>query len=247
MTTFKLLVVLLLFMIIPDNRFVDGQTEFDHYTLALQWPTTFCSLNDCKRTPPPIWIVHGLWPTSANAQKPSDQPHYCGGQPFNLTHIEQKVLTWMSKHWPNLKNTNAKFWRYQWEKHGTCANLKINDYFLFVKLLVTKINMREILEKAKIKYNKTYQISKIEAKVRDFTKKRAQSVSIKKTLLEIRICFNRTFTYTDCTHDSHGGFTTYPSPAGPKTLKLSSNGHHLIPQQLLFVLYALIFYLQSVF
>uniref|UniRef100_A0A8C4NC68 Ribonuclease T2 n=1 Tax=Eptatretus burgeri TaxID=7764 RepID=A0A8C4NC68_EPTBU len=83
-----------------------------------QWPMTFCLEKHAHQEPCVIpdnvtfWTIHGLWPKNGE---------FCNASwPFNETKIKELVPL-LKLYWPDLKGHGSEFWKYEWDKHGTCA------------------------------------------------------------------------------------------------------------------------------
>lgn len=91
-----------------------GADNFDFFTFTLQWPVTFCQMNQrkCNMTVvPDNWIIHGLWPSKVNGANPRNCSSF-----FDVSKIPQNIAEEMNRQWPNLnKNeSNDQFWDKQW-------------------------------------------------------------------------------------------------------------------------------------
>ena len=94
----------------------------DHLILALQWPTSFCWVNQaCNRqVDHNRWQIHGLWPTKrAFGQSPQ---FCCLSDRFDSRAIDsirdQLLLKWKSV---REDARHDQFWRHEYNKHGGCA------------------------------------------------------------------------------------------------------------------------------
>jgi hypothetical protein len=74
------------------------------------------------------WTLHGLWPAGVS---------YCSEQPFVLSEIDAELQEALAAKWPSCSGQgeqwtmdNVKFWKYQWEKHGTCTGLAQRSFFV---------------------------------------------------------------------------------------------------------------------
>eukprot|EP01006_Ploeotia_vitrea_P058846 TRINITY_DN70384_c0_g1_i1.p1 TRINITY_DN70384_c0_g1~~TRINITY_DN70384_c0_g1_i1.p1 ORF type:complete len:246 (-),score=18.66 TRINITY_DN70384_c0_g1_i1:113-850(-) len=85
--------------------------EFDFFLFVQQWP-----FGRSRPTCVEGFTIHGLWPNYANGGYPAN----CSGPAFdpeNLNSIRAKL----NCAWPSDSGTNNKFWKHEWDKHGTCA------------------------------------------------------------------------------------------------------------------------------
>src|SRR5262245_58704093 len=102
---------------------VQHQTRsFDYYLLSLSWSPQYCAepvgKNDhqqCGRKRRYGFVVHGLWP-----QYEKGYPEFCGHGSQVSEPLMQKMLPIMP---------NKQLIRHEWEKHGTCSGLTVEQYF----------------------------------------------------------------------------------------------------------------------
>uniref|UniRef100_A0A1A8IMU5 Ribonuclease T2 n=2 Tax=Nothobranchius TaxID=28779 RepID=A0A1A8IMU5_NOTKU len=170
-------------------------------TLTHHWPTTFCSMEHCHAKIS-YWTLHGLWPDNGNECNSSWH--------FNSSQIED-LLPDMEKSWPDLiKPSSSSFWKYEWQKHGTCAAEaeSLNSqhkYFSKALELYHKLDLSSALNKFNIIPSDYYKFSQIEGAIQSFygvTPKIQCAHSSKNTqvqnLGQIEICFDSEFTLLDC-------------------------------------------------
>ncbi|KAJ8013715.1 hypothetical protein DPEC_G00032660 [Dallia pectoralis] len=177
--------------------------------LTHHWPNTFCSEEHCHSTFD-YWTLHGLWPDVG--QECNSSWH------FNVTLI-QDILPDMFKSWPDLKKpTSSEFWKYEWQKHGTCAakaeslNSQLK-YFGKALELYHKLDLDGVLKRADVVPSETlYTFDQIEGALHNFynVEPKIQCNFPKgknmQLLGQIEICFNSEFQLEDCVHadrDNH--------------------------------------------
>ena len=95
----------------------------DHYVLALSWSPTYCANEGSSRNSRQCgvgadyrFIVHGLWPNTADAA-----PAYCRTRHQGP---DRRLVRAMLDIMPD-----EGLVLYQWRKHGTCSGLSAPDYF----------------------------------------------------------------------------------------------------------------------
>jgi hypothetical protein len=77
------------------------------------------------------WTIHGWWPEHNR----TSWPQFCNPRRyhlFNATELEEKLGGRMWNWWspcPEWKIDPVKFWRHEWEKHGTCTPDSPLQYF----------------------------------------------------------------------------------------------------------------------
>ncbi len=95
---------------------------FDFYVLSLSWSPSFCLAKgadsdpaQCRAPKPFDFIVHGLWP-----QNEHGYPEGCETQDYP----NREQIASISDITPS-----AGLVRHEWEKHGGCSGLSVDDYF----------------------------------------------------------------------------------------------------------------------
>lgn len=207
--------------------------SFDYFTLAFQWPITYCSDKNTNCYQKHIWTIHGLWPSNKNGRNPD----YCNNT-FDGSQITSIKKT-LDEFWPNLDLTkkNTDFWSYEWRKHGSCANSveKVSttlDYFKKALQLAKQYNVTSILSKKKITENNinTYTINDVQSAMEGSTRFKSNIIwnenKCTPLLSEIRICFSKTFDVIDCPWPTKSiKEVKYPA-ACTKNLKSSKEGEY---------------------
>ncbi|KAM4770971.1 ribonuclease T2-like [Rhinophrynus dorsalis] len=128
--------------------------EWKKLILTHNWPVTLCKIEQAHcESPPDYWILHGLWP---------DKAQMCNHSwPFDYSQI-QDILSEMNQYWPDLLHLDkTQFWKYEWQKHGTCAaSLEClnsqHKYFSKVLDLYKQVDLNSALEKCGIIPSTTY-------------------------------------------------------------------------------------------
>lgn len=225
MFSFRIVVSLIFFVTMQENRLSDGQDVFDHFVLAFQWPKSFCNLKkntakQCIKVIPDAWKVHGLWPSKTNSLPPTDC-YKTNGRNFNLAEIAQDAKNNMDDIWPNMTGENRIFWEYEWKKHGSCANMDINVYFTKVVELTQQFDIGLMLANKNILPGGNYPPITIRAAILDTINKIPRIVHPDKTLLEIRVCFTIHFDVIDCKEGHLVDSVSYPEVLG-------ANGQHAL-------------------
>ncbi|XP_019460446.1 PREDICTED: ribonuclease 3-like [Lupinus angustifolius] len=122
----------------------------------MQWPGAYCNTKQgcCyPKTGKPTadFGIHGLWPNYKDGSWPSN----CDPDSvFDKCQITE-LMSSMNKKWPTLScpgSNGVRFWSYEWEKHGTCAESELDqrEYFETALNLKEKINLLQILKDADI-------------------------------------------------------------------------------------------------
>ncbi|XP_031101340.1 extracellular ribonuclease LE-like [Ipomoea triloba] len=125
------------------------------YYYVEQWPGSSCDTKKgcCYPTtgkPATNFSIHGLWPTLLNGT----WPEYCNP---NTLHDESKIsdlIERLQSEWPTIScpsSNGSKFWKHEWEKHGTCSILDQYAYFESTLNIKDRVNFLQVLENAGIK------------------------------------------------------------------------------------------------
>uniref|UniRef100_M4DJN0 2-oxoglutarate-dependent dioxygenase DAO n=1 Tax=Brassica campestris TaxID=3711 RepID=M4DJN0_BRACM len=150
------------------------QEDFDFFYLVLQWPGAYC---DTKRSccyptsgkPAADFGIHGLWPNYKDGTYPSN----CNpDSEFDKSQITDLVSS-LKKTWPTLacpSNEGFKFWKHEWEKHGTCSEsvMDQHEYFENSLKLRDRANLLQALTNSGIKPDdRFYDLEKIRKAIKD--------------------------------------------------------------------------------
>ncbi|CAN1346007.1 Ribonuclease 2 [Linum perenne] len=195
------------------------QREFDYYTLALQWPATYCrftkkccSKNACCRgdNSPTEFTIHGLWPDYNDGSYPS----CCGGSNFKEKELST-LLEPLNKYWPTLScgksstchGVKGSFWAHEAEKHGTCSSPVTGDeynYFLTGLNVYFKYNITQVLFEAGYVPSNTekYPVGGIISAIQNAYRETPLLICSKGALEEVRLCFYKDFKPRECTTGS---------------------------------------------
>ncbi|XP_019165053.1 PREDICTED: ribonuclease 3-like [Ipomoea nil] len=137
-----------------DDAAADHNSDLFYYYVE-QWPGSYC---DTKKgccypstgKPATNFSIHGLWPTWLNGSWPEN----CNP---NSLYDESKIsylIERMQSEWPTLScpsNNGSKFWKHEWEKHGTCSIFDQCAYFESTLNIKDRVNFLQALENAGIK------------------------------------------------------------------------------------------------
>nr|ACT35737.1 So-RNase [Petunia x hybrida] len=173
---------------------------FDHWQLVLTWPAGYCKIKGCPRTViPDNFTIHGLWPDSVSVMMYNCDP------PTRFNKIrETNIKNELEKRWPESTSTaqfalkSQSFWKYQYEKHGTCCLpfYSQSAYFDFAIKLKDKTDLLTILRNQGVTPGSTYTGEKLNSSIASVTRVAPNLKCLyyqgKLELTEIGICFNRT-------------------------------------------------------
>jgi ribonuclease T2 len=107
---------------------------FDFYVLSLSWSPSFCLAKgadsdpaQCRSSKPFDFIVHGLWP-----QNERGYPEGCSSHDYP----NREQIRSISDITPS-----AGLVRHEWEKHGGCSGLSVDDYFEVMHQARARVNI----------------------------------------------------------------------------------------------------------
>ncbi|GAU28410.1 hypothetical protein TSUD_257390 [Trifolium subterraneum] len=196
---------------------------YDYLVLTLQWPPALCRAQPCTKYAKPRFHAHGLWP---NVFPGPPDPSNCGRDIFHVNFdknvVSQPALkSLLDNTWPNYLGGNEGFWRYEWEKHGSCAYEVFDQtqYFSHVAGLVIAVNVDSLLNMEGITadFNKDYNLiafkDAITRRLGNFRPELVCTGGVNGRPLEIqeiRICYNDLGTqFINCSRaDSSCGTST---------------------------------------
>ena len=72
--------------------------------------------------------IHGLWPQSSLNSYPS----FCRAVNFNLDKLEP-IMDELNNYWFSNKGSNDTFWKHEYEKHGSCMFVSMDEFNYFFK------------------------------------------------------------------------------------------------------------------
>ena len=76
------------------------------------------------------WSIHGLWAQYNKNQYPS----FCREVNFDINKLEP-ILKDLNEKWYSEDNKNENFWKHEWEKHGSCMFIELDELEYFEKTL----------------------------------------------------------------------------------------------------------------
>lgn len=192
----------------PYSECDKASDEF--FYLVHQWPPGYCQVEHCSRSPPEKFTIHGFWPNYCQDRRGKDWPEFCSGEDFDTDTIADLVTT-MEDEWPSLAgNSDAGFWKHEWDKHGTCALSYTpfglhseHEYFETVLDLHEANNLHDVLDQRGIAPGGSYSVSEIQAAIVDaFGGDAFLHCQGRNVLVEIYICYNQRLERVSC---SRGG------------------------------------------
>ncbi|KAG6573572.1 hypothetical protein SDJN03_27459, partial [Cucurbita argyrosperma subsp. sororia] len=124
-----------LFVLFLSSLILFVNAQFEYFQMVQQWPLATCTGTPCLNPPSNKFTIHGLWPSNF-----SNAILVCKGSTFNSTNTAFLALEpLLNQYWPDLISKNNRgFWRYEWNKHGTCSESVFNQ----VQYFQTTLNIR---------------------------------------------------------------------------------------------------------
>jgi len=108
--------------------------QFDYYLLTLSWSPAYClshrsdpkAREECGRRRG--FVVHGLWPQNEDGSWPA----FCRAvPPVPRERVAREVAIM----------PNAELVEHEWEKHGSCTTLSVDDYFSAIDSAFTRLRI----------------------------------------------------------------------------------------------------------
>ena len=128
---------------------------YDYNQLRINWKPTQCITRKCVQGYESTdFGIHGLWPEQFDGGYPS----FCSDMPFSISLDTELLLT---TYWNSYKKSPGKFWKHEWDKHGTCfyPATAPNNYFsiaIYLMLeadLLTSLSVNNITASDEKKYS----------------------------------------------------------------------------------------------
>lgn len=77
------------------------------------------------------WSIHGLWPQYSNNSYPS----FCKKVEFDPSKLDS-IRKELEEKWHSYeKSKDNDFWKHEWEKHGSCMFIEMDELDYFKKTL----------------------------------------------------------------------------------------------------------------
>jgi ribonuclease I len=195
-------------LVLHEQSAACKQVKYTSGLLALTWIGEYCTESRCYQNWKDFWdgssfVIHGYWPQS-------DDPSYlaCLQQDmydrfcdYDFAFTDKKLSSIsadLNKYWPQI-GAIKHFWKYEWDKHGTCylkntiesfnpAKLSADEIYLrYFRGTVNKFKGLSVQRLTKFKFNSKDEFAK------QLNLKPNQFMAIcgkDNELDEIRICYN---------------------------------------------------------
>ncbi|MCY1078887.1 ribonuclease T2 [Archangium lansingense] len=176
----------------------DTPGEFDYYVLSLSWSPTFCASPAGRRSPEQCgqgrsfgFVIHGLWPQFAQGGFPSS----CQLRPEAVpTEVVEKMMPSMP---------SKRLISHEWEKHGTCSGLDVEEYFNVTEEAFQRVALPEPLRTPrKIVTGSVTAIERLFMEENPgLDPEEIAVVCNGQTVSEIRICMDKELNFRTCGRD----------------------------------------------
>jgi ribonuclease T2 len=176
-----------------QSRLGSEPGKFDFYVLSLSWSPSFCegARNkggmQCAGAKPFSFIVHGLWP-----QFHKGYPEYCT---MPAPELPQATISKMLDIMPA-----PGLIKHEWAKHGTCSGLSAPQYFENIRKARAAIKIPALFENV-TSYQTISPQEVEEAFIKANPNLKNDMIAVQcsqRNLSEVRVCFNRDFTFASC-------------------------------------------------
>lgn len=188
-----------------EFHWFEHNSASQYYLFVQTWQPSACLQPNVKcNSMSADWVIHGLWPNYYNLS----WPQFCAQKPFNVSQLES-LKPRLLQHWPSYNGRNAKFWKHEWRKHGTCTSMSLLEYFVVTLDLQPKMNVTGWFDAEDL-----FPLSEEKYSLENFTKVIGQYWPINSALLEcievggdfflfeIRFCLSLNFRPINCVLNS---------------------------------------------
>jgi len=152
---------------------------FDYFIFSQTWVPEYCSRNHCLGKED--FIIHGLWPQYKNNTYPS----FCSPcEKFQPDLLNKSLI---QKYWDDTNKIDWVFLQHEWEKHGCCSGMAMEEYFNQALSLRGKWDFKKVFDSVEIVPNKTYSKDLLKSVAKDFCGNHCNIVlqCIKNNLIEL--------------------------------------------------------------
>jgi ribonuclease T2 len=193
-------------IVAPELERIDYQSRYiktDYFALALSWSPEHCATRGAQdpgkhafqcRLNRFDFVVHGLWPQSAQSKGARGHPRHCGASVVNVETIKQTLCTVPS----------VRLIQGEWQKHGTCAFETPEKYYARTRQLWDSLQKPDLRALTRNEDGQITVGTIVDAFVAANKDKqlRAEHVAVqlasKRRLREVLICYNKSFAFTAC-------------------------------------------------
>lgn len=156
-----------LYLFLAFLAFIPFMLAFDFFIFSQTWTPTFCKINPqkCLESPVENFVIHGLWPQYDN----NSYPQYCKPcEKFNKTFLDNKFHLQLEKYWSDTGIIDWDFLEHEWEKHGCCSEMEIDEYFDKILKFRKNWDYKKVFESIGIYPNTTIYLERIKTAAIDF-------------------------------------------------------------------------------
>lgn len=205
------------------SLFIPTSSSFDYYQIVQQWPPSYCYVVQAVQhycfVPHPVnFTIHGLWPGDSTKDDlwrgdSTKDDLWLSDFTKNLTFYRPRpplrqrdvplsglLMGELLRDWPDLNGYPAKFWSYEWKKHGKIYGLRRPYYFRTALKLKHLFNPLSYLADARIipSVGSPYNINDIFRAISGKIGVQPRLHCSGNLLLEISICVSLSLQKIDC-------------------------------------------------
>ncbi len=183
---------------VSRQDWINPKIETDYYLLALSWSPQHC-YNKRKSRQHKFqcklnkfgFVVHGLWPQSAQARNKRGHPRFCNATRLLSKDLIRQYICIVP---------GVQLMQSQWDKHGNCAFQSASQYFATIATLWKTLKRPS----TKAMKSRRYTVSSLKQLLVNMNTPKLQSSHIRirinraNYLREIFICYDKNFQTTDC-------------------------------------------------
>jgi ribonuclease T2 len=167
--------------------------DFDYFLLTLSWAPEFCATNpngrtsvECAPNQARGLVVHGLWPQYDNGKWPQD----CASTPPVASSTVNHMMPIMP---------GKQLIQHEWEKHGTCSGLSVQDYFGAIEKLYNALEVPPEFKKPAASAQSTPAAIEQKFAAANNAPKRAFRVSCPQNEFSaVEVCLSKDLQYQSC-------------------------------------------------
>ena len=178
-----------------------NKSRTDYLALALSWSPQFCAEKggahaqdfQCKLNRF-SFVVHGLWPQSANAKGAAGHPRWCGGGTVDAETARKTLCT----------VPGVSLMQGEWQKHGSCYFESPATYFTKVRDINDKL-VKPDARRLSAMLGEKLTAGDLVAAFVDANRTaglKPSSVAVQVTkraaLREVLVCYDLSYRFTDC-------------------------------------------------
>jgi len=174
-----------------------GGGQFDYYLLSLSWAPNYCAehpndrSSECRIGGHHTFVLHGLWPQSVSGPPPMS----CSPASPVATATVEHMLNYMP---------SRGLIQHEWEKHGTCTGLSVQDYFAQAEQAYTHVQVPPQYQN--LGREQQFSVSDLEKSFAEANHAPPQAIRVSchaGELVSLEVCVDKNLQYRSCTEGVH--------------------------------------------